>query len=707
MGFMENLRRNAFGVFGTIILFILLILFVWSDASQGGSNTFGIGTQPAGYVNGDEITFTELDARVDEVQAANPGGDLNRDSLREQVWTQLVQEKVLFQAASEYGIAVSDEELRTVMFTAPPQQLRAFFTDSTGTFLRDQYVSFMSDVDGFLSGQGIDQATAQQIRQTVLDAERQTRLGKTFQRLLGVVGSLLPRSTTIAKAEFNESSSRASGRFLLLSANLIPDDQVTVGDDEVAAYYEENRSAFRRPASRSLQYAMVRLAPSGKDSSTVRKKFEAYLDKMAKGTTPAEKDSIFGTIASESARLFRGRRYLGAHELPDVIRDTIMRLAAPAIIGPVNIEGKSYFVNLTDVSDSGTTQVKASHILIGSPDDSDSLKAIADGIASSARAGSDWTALVTENSQDPGSAQNGGDVGWVTKQTAFVPEFKTAVLGAKSVGQIIGPVKSQFGYHIIKVTGRSTRGYKLRALNFDVQISGMTRNQLKRKAQTVQTALEEGTPFEKVAADLELQVLESGPIYSSSAQVVSNSRLASFAYESEVGDVSDVLKMPDESHVVAILTGITPAGPRPLEEAKGEIEATLRSKKKVAMLADRAAKVRSAIGTNLNDGLSADTTATLRDFADVTPIGTFADVGSDAALASTVFSMSPGEISKPVKGTRGYYIVQVDSVTTPTEAEWSQQQDGYFDTSLGQGRQFLFGIWFQNLLDAAEVSRYW
>jgi peptidyl-prolyl cis-trans isomerase C len=64
--------------------------------------------------------------------------------------------------------------------------------------------------------------------------------------------------------------------------------------------------------------------------------------------------------------------------------------------------------------------------------------------------GGDFTKLAKENSQDPGSAENGGDLGCFGKDET-VPEFEQAAFGAEQ-GEIVGPVKTEFGYHILKVT---------------------------------------------------------------------------------------------------------------------------------------------------------------------------------------------------------------------------------------------------------------
>jgi peptidyl-prolyl cis-trans isomerase D len=91
------------------------------------------------------------------------------------------------------------------------------------------------------------------------------------------------------------------------------------------------------------------------------------------------------------------------------------------------------------------------HILLQVADAKDdaAVKAKAEGILKRAQSGEDFAKLATEYSQDPGSAQKGGDLGWADRK-AYVAPFADAAFGMKE-GEITGPVKTQFGYHILKL----------------------------------------------------------------------------------------------------------------------------------------------------------------------------------------------------------------------------------------------------------------
>jgi peptidyl-prolyl cis-trans isomerase D len=105
-------------------------------------------------------------------------------------------------------------------------------------------------------------------------------------------------------------------------------------------------------------------------------------------------------------------------------------------------------------------QRRVSHILftVASPADDAAVKAKAEAVLKRAQAGEDFSALAKQYSQDPGSAAQGGDLGW-SERKVWVPPFADAAYAMK-VDEIRGPVKTQFGYHILKLAGIQPQAVK-------------------------------------------------------------------------------------------------------------------------------------------------------------------------------------------------------------------------------------------------------
>jgi peptidyl-prolyl cis-trans isomerase D len=158
----------------------------------------------------------------------------------------------------------------------------------------------------------------------------------------------------------------------------------------------------------------------------------------------------------------------------------------------------------------------ARHILITAKDDAAAL-AQAQQVLAQAKAGKDFGGLAKQYSQDPGSAQNGGDLGWA-ERSSFVAPFADALFGM-SVGEIKGPVKTQFGYHIVRLDEIQAGKSK----SFD-DARGELESQLRRDRATDR--------FGEVQEQLQAKAAEPGADLNSLAQ----------QYNLQTGDVASFLK---------------------------------------------------------------------------------------------------------------------------------------------------------------------
>jgi peptidyl-prolyl cis-trans isomerase C len=136
----------------------------------------------------------------------------------------------------------------------------------------------------------------------------------------------------------------------------------------------------------------------------------------------------------------------------------------------------------------GEQEIHARHILVASEDDAKS-------VFEQLRKGADFAALAKEKSKDPSSSE-GGDLGYFTRDR-MVPEFADAAFKLQ-VGQISDPVKTEFGWHIIKLEDKRTRPIP----EFD-KVKDQLENMVARKALSEQVA--------KLRADAKIEQLEAPP----------------------------------------------------------------------------------------------------------------------------------------------------------------------------------------------------
>ncbi|HVB38125.1 MAG TPA: peptidylprolyl isomerase [Vicinamibacterales bacterium] len=178
-------------------------------------------------------------------------------------------------------------------------------------------------------------------------------------------------------------------------------------------------------------------------------------------------------------------------KLKDTIRQSLMvTKVLEDEIGPkVNITDKDVqtFYDANKAKFVQGEAVRASHILItvakdATPAQKAAAKAKAEALLKQIKAGADFATLAKANSQDPGSAKNGGDLGFFEKGE-MVPAFDQAAFALK-VGEVSGVVESPFGFHIIKVTGRRPE-HTLSLAETSSEIKDFLTNQ-ERQKQTAQ-----------------------------------------------------------------------------------------------------------------------------------------------------------------------------------------------------------------------------
>jgi parvulin-like peptidyl-prolyl isomerase len=135
----------------------------------------------------------------------------------------------------------------------------------------------------------------------------------------------------------------------------------------------------------------------------------------------------------------------------DEVTEIVQRLTYERVLGEKLVKDRPVTDDelraIFEANASELETVHTAHILVED-------EALAKEILAKVKAGGDFAALAKKHSIDPGSKDKGGDLG-STARGQFVPEFDEAAFGGKP-GDIVGPVKTQFGYHIIKIIDRAT-----------------------------------------------------------------------------------------------------------------------------------------------------------------------------------------------------------------------------------------------------------
>ncbi len=713
MSVMQKFRRSMPAVIVIlIIMFVLLIVFEWGDASRG-SGKARVGGEVIGEVNGYKIGAIEFQEQVDQMvesqRQGNPDADVNTDQISDVVWQRMVDEALIESTADELGIVVSDEMISEYLLYTPPDYLKKWFTDTaTGTYHEDQYFQFMRNPRGWLKKNNPDYPAAEvdKLEKELIKVADNIRTEKLRDLVQSVIAAGTVPSPGEALMAYQDQRSKANGSLALIEPQGIVDSTIAVSDADAQAYYEAHKAEFAQKPTRELKYVTFQMTPGNSDSVYTNKRLREVSENLSRAITPAQKDSVFRYFASRfGSGSYDGSRIVSMKDLsstPELLV-ALTNTSTGTVIGPIQLPTGNTMVLVAGITDSAETMVKAQHILLRSGGDDDSIRTQAEGIAKRARSGESFEQLAQTYSAD-GSASNGGDLGYFD-HAQMVKPFADAAFGA-SPGSIVGPVKTEYGYHIIKVNDRTNRGYRLIDMRFDIKVSNTTRNAIRQKARSFREKLiANGGTIDSLAKAENLQVTESGPI--SRAQPVAGSpSLNQWAYTAKQNDVSDVIQLDGGNLIVAQLVKVKEQGTMTFEDAKDQIVVLIRQKRKLDMIKDKAEKLRAALqpGDSLGKLSAIDSTVKVYPFRDVTRTGALPAVGYEPAVTSAIFELKLNEISPLIRGIdRGYYVVVVDSRSIPDEAAFATEQEKFIQTLVQQRRSEIYNEWLGKMRNESDI----
>lgn len=686
MGMMARMRSLApwfiLGVGGLFILFMVL-----SDSSL--QKIMHSRDNNVGSIDGEEISYKDYSQMVEQYrkdQVKRTGKDIDEsqmDQFRDQVWNILVTQKLVEEKIKEYGITVTPQEIiNTIESPNPPQFLKRNFIDSTGRFNKEAY-------DAAIHNPQNKQAMIQ-----AEDAVRQQLLQNKLREYL--FGTIIINDGEV-KRKFIDENTRMSAKWAFFAANIIPDSTIPVSDTELQNYYEKHKEEFKLDGRRKLKYVLFLKVASHSDSVGIRKTLESVVKKLKSDT------SSFKTYV----QIYSDKPFeLDTVTLNSVTRragDLLYKAKIGDVLGPVlTIDG--YEVYKLDKKLKGkVTTIRASHILVKGGGNEEVAKKEAYEIYNQLKAGADFAKLAREKSEDA-SAKDGGELGWFTKGQ-MVPEFEKAAFRGK-IGEVLKPVKTRYGYHIIMVTGRDNHRYVIEKIFNKITPSPTTLDRMYNNANDF-SYLAKKNDFKSEADLMKYRILET-PAFTKTASAIpglgSNKAIVKFAFENNVGEVSDVFKLPI-GYVVAMVSQALPAKYKPVKEVKGTLTRLVRNEKKLAKTFEIAKEIRNKLGdsNDLSKVTSLDPNAKIFNASKFTVDSNVPGVGKDYAFYNYTLTGPIGKISNPIKGKRGSYLIKVTERVGFDSTMYSIQKNTLRSNMLQQAKVKYFQDWAESLKDEAEI----
>jgi peptidyl-prolyl cis-trans isomerase D len=362
-------------------------------------------------------------------------------------------------------------------------------------------------------------------------------------------------------------------------------------------------------------------------------------------------------------------------------------------------------------------QAKVSHILIKTPlpgpDGKVDQKGVAEAqlraqdILKQLRAGANFEDLAKKYSEDPGSAKQGGSLGWIGRGRT-VPEFEKAAF-SQPIGQVGDLVKSSYGFHIIRVDARQDAHMKtLDEVKSEIApiLKQQKVQQVAQKAADDLLQLAQKKGLDAAAAAKNIPVVTSD--FFSRKDVIPGLGPSPQFMDGVFGAAE---KSPPEmaatsqGFAVFELLAIKPQSTPTFDEIRSKVEEQFKDERSRILLAQKTQELsdRAKAEHDLKKAAK-ELGASIKTSDFVLPDGQVPDIGSMTGQASVAFSMKPGEISGPINSGSNGVVISLLEVQAPTEADFVAKRDQIRDTLLQGKEQELFGLFMSNLRDQMEKS---
>jgi parvulin-like peptidyl-prolyl isomerase len=286
----------------------------------------------------------------------------------------------------------------------------------------------------------------------------------------------------------------------------------------------------------------------------------------------------------------------------------------------------------------------------------------------------------------------------------MVKEFDAAAFKAKP-DQIVGPVKSAFGYHIIKLLARDNREVRIADIRLPVNVGSQTKDDVEQRAQDFADRAKQGD-FVKEAAQSKYNVTETPAFLNNTSipGIGTNSILNKFAFHNKVGTVGDVVTLQNGLGVFMV-TEAKEAGIRPFDELKASLETRVKREKKMEKVKTIATELRQSLvpGDSLQKLSLKRPDITAAHLAAYTLSSSAPGIGRDPGVVGALAALNVGEISKPVEGQRGVYIVKLIAKTPFDSTAYNAQKEGIRNGLLSERRNNFLAEWSDKLKKSAEI----
>lgn len=323
------------------------------------------------------------------------------------------------------------------------------------------------------------------------------------------------------------------------------------------------------------------------------------------------------------------------------------------------------------------------------------------------RGGKDFSEAAEDYSDDPATAENGGDLGFFKKEDMAAEFSETAF--ALEIGELSEPVRTQFGYHLILVEEKKTEDdiekVRARHILMKVDLGHETLDSLGTLVRGLRDAIKEHG-FEKAAEGYGLEIIEPEPFTDGYfiRDIGYVPRIINFAFNHRSGTISGPIGTETTIYYVKITREI-PESVKPLNDVRSIIVSRIRNKRMQEAAKAVAETVRQEALTS-GDLAAAALARELK--LKETPLFKEADpvpgIGANTAFTSACHELPEGKLSPPIRGSNAYYLIKAVERIAPDMNEFEEKRTEIMNLVRSDKATRFMANWYDVLRKNANVE---
>lgn len=661
------------GILLIIIIGLGLFAFIAEEAFRSCNGIKGQNSQQIGEVLGEKIYVQDFQKLLEEYQDAMKltmrTDNLSEDQLnqlKDQVWQQLVSERVMKEDCKKLGLTVTEDELQNVLNDGTNQLLTQtpFVNQQTGRFdvsILKQFIDAYRKAEASNNSQQLDQMRP--AYNYWLFVEKNLRTQLLAQKYQSLLANCVLSNKVEAKMAFNEENEEAQIQLASIAYNTIKDADIKVTDEELKAKYEELKPAFRQQQeTRDVKMVDVQVKASATDRAQLQKDMAGYQKQLAEAADPTQVVSKSGSMIQYIGLPVSGKAF---QQYPD-IASKIDSMAVGTTGVVENTKDNTYnivrILSRTELPDS----VEFRQIQVGGKT-LEAARASADSIQKALAAGGDFQAIAKRYGQDSTTT-------WFTgamyEQATTMSQDNRAYIEALLNGAVGSTQNIELtqGNVVIQVLNRKAMKSKAVAavIKKEIRFSDNTYSKAyNRFSQFVTQSQASLADLQKHATKFGYTVQDLNDFATSSHTVgnVGGSGIRDaikWIFEAKEGQVSQLFEAGKENDhlLVLCMTKIHPQGYRPWDDA--QVKEILKRE----VIRDKKAEMIMAKLKGVNSIAAAQATgakvSTVNQITFAAPAFIQATGAAEPALSGAVAATAQGKFcSAPVKGNAGVYVFQV------------------------------------------------